>query len=542
MCADFVRPDFQYPDFLRSAALGQQMGQQQAMAPLQIQGAQQGLAQGEQGLQTGQLNLDMLRQMMGMRSQAMQGYQQTMAGINGAQPTQTGGQPGGPTGGAQNGPQGAVSQPQSNDPLAPFLDPRRIAANAAMGQFGAMMNGKDPNEPVAKGLELEAAARKDQQERAKIQAQPGLNMLDSVFNSDSPAKTVMSNPGMIAHWPKVAAMLGLDPVKDFNDTNVRKGLAIEANTLRAQSGQPAKDYPVALQTTQRGLGESVQTDPVTGKISGGAPALPTEKYIDNGQVVERTKAQGVGQGLTPYDPSLYAATKITPDALEQAYQTTKATGTPPAQAGRDVVALAAENSYIAKRAKEDGLTGVGMAAQQQLYKAQQGVLDDFTNPNGKAGGKLGAINTTTEHIAALVPLIDAMKNGNQEKITAARQQFETTWKGQPAPTNYQTLANIAVGELSNAVTANGGDASERERITAPFKGSLGPDVLKGAANTAITAMAGKTDSLKTAWNAAKMNEDHGSFEQFLGDATKRALKSGNVHPAAVQSLLDKYHP
>ena len=529
--ADFYAPQFQYPDMLRSAALGQQMGLQKALAPGELQGQQQ-------QLQTGQLNLDMLKQMMGFRQSAMQNYiGATQPGPDG--PMQTGQQPGAPTGGIQNGPQGAVSQ--SSDPLAPFLDPRRVNAGVAMGQLNALMNGKDPNEAVAKAQELQKNAMENDIQRRKIQAQGPMDLAESVASDPNADQIIKNNPSLQQQWIALAPRLGLDPFKDLTAANARRVATFGYNQLGAGiPGFTPKPMPNPLQTTQRGLGESIQTDPLTGKVSQGAPALPTDKYDVNGNIVELTKAQGVAQGLQPHDAGLLAAQQITPQAREQAYQVAKSTGAlTEALAGRDPYAQAQIASYVAKRAGEDGVSGLAMAAKQQAFKASQKVVDDFTDPSGKAGGALVAINTAVKHVGALGPLIDAMGSGNVTRINQARQAYQTA-TGVPAPTNYATLANMAVGEINKAVTANGGDAAERESIAAPFDPKGGPAVLKGAVQTAVTALAGKTDALRNAWDVGT-NGTQGSFDKLLLPATKKALaQEGGKHPAAIQSLLDKY--
>jgi hypothetical protein len=518
-------PPIQYPDLLGSYLRGR-------MAPSALQEQQNTLSQ--QGLNLDQLRMTLANQQM-FRS-AIQN-----SGLLGPQPGSAGGAPAAAagtagagaqsgassSGGIQTGPQGSVSaQPPSYDPstnpLAPLLDPRRIAQMTQLGQLSALMSGKDANEPVAAALKLEQSAADYSKSQRQLQAQGPLDFFDSVFNSAAPARTVMANPSLISQWPAFAARLNIDPVSGFNDQNVRAALALAANTLRGNVGLPAKDYPVPLQTTQQGLGQSYQTDPVTGKISGGASAVPTDKYIINGRVVELPKAQGVGQGITPYDPALYGASLITPTTNEQAYQTAKASGSMPALAGRDPIAFAQESNYISARAEQEGITGLAMAARQQAFQAQQKVVNDFRDPNGKAGGQLININTSVQHTSALIPLIDAMASGDNAKINAARQTFETEWKGQPAPTNYQTLANIAVGEINKAVTANGGDANERAMLTAPFQSSLSPDVLRGAVQTATTALAGKTEALRLAWDNGTQGTQ-GPFDKMLLPATKRAL-------------------
>ena len=142
-------------------------------------------------------------------------------------------------------------------------------------------------------------------------------------------------------------------------------------------------------------------------------------------------------------------------------------------------------NYIAQRASQEGLNGAAMVAQGQATQAAGNVLKDFTS--GATNKKLVAINTGVEHLDALNPLIDAMDNGNLTAINKARQYFEKQ-TGKPAPTNYSTLANMAVGEVSQAVMTGGGTGPERDELAAPFKSSNGPDVLRGAVKQAITAL------------------------------------------------------
>jgi hypothetical protein len=350
-----------------------------------------------------------------------------------------------------------------------------------------------------------------------------LNVMDSVADSPNPTRMVMNNPSILAQWPQIAQHMGFDPVKDFDDQHVRLAALYGGNQIRTQVGIQPRELPHPLQTVQQGLGQSYQVDQTSGKISGGASAVPTEKYVVNGQVRELPKAQGIAQGATPYDQALYGADQITPKALEQAYQVSKQTGDiSQSLAGRDPIAAAKVSSFIAQRAGEDGLSGLSMAAQKQAYKASQGVVNDFTDPSGKAGSALVAINTAVKHVGSLGPLIDAMGSGDTTKINEARQAYQRN-TGQPAPTNYQTLANMAVGEISKAVTANGGDAAEREAIAAPFAAGNSPAVLKGAVQTAVTALAGKTDALRNQWDVGTQGTQ-GSFDKLLLPETKQALK------------------
>lgn len=368
--------------------------------------------------------------------------------------------------------------------------------------------------PAPEPKDVETALAVQQKQRQQTIA-PQLSDLDTIMTSADADKRLQQDPDLKALWEREQGDQPLTP------PNARAYAGTVYNRLAGSAQGAVKPIPTMLQTTERGLGESIQTDPVTGKITSGASAVPTDKYIVNGQVTELPKAVAVARGLTPYDSTLYGAQQISPQALEQAYQVAKSKGDiSESLAGRDPVAAAKVSSYIAQRAKEDGISGLSMAATQQAYGARQKVVNDYVDSGG-TGGKLDAINTSVLHTNSLLPLIDALGTGNMTKINAARLAYQKQ-TGIAAPTNYETLKNMAVGEISSAVNKTGGDSDERERITAPFASANSPDVLKEAVRTAVTALAGKTEALANRWDVATEGTQ-GNFGKFLLPQTAQAL-------------------
>ena len=381
--------DIQRPDMLASYIKG-------AMAPGVVAGQQQELAQGSQQLQSGQLNLNMLKQMMAFRQQRL-GQMMPQNTQAGAQPTQGGGSMGGAGGGIENGPQGGVSSQQPYD----ILDRRSILQNAGYASDMNLFSGKgDPNQPYIDALKLLSDQRIDQQQRTKIALTPHVDALKQYLTDPNADRTMLANAAQgnldpLKGYMSLAASNGDDPYRP-TALSVQRAAAVGINHLAAQSLGTIEPVamPNPLKTTQRGLGESIQTDPLTGKVTAGAPALATDKFVINGKVVEMPKSQGVASGAQPYDAQLYGADQISPAALEQAYKTSTATGDlTQSLAGRDPIAAAKVSSYIADRAQKDGLTGLQMAAQKQTFAAQGDVVKDYTDPSGKAGGKIQAINT-----------------------------------------------------------------------------------------------------------------------------------------------------
>jgi hypothetical protein len=408
---------------------------------------------------------------------------------------------------------GGVPSPAPANRYAPLppLPPMGNPANDLQMNTLSKAMGMPALAPDPKDTETALATQQKQRQQAVA---PQLADLDTIMTSADADKRLAKDSDLRALWDQEQAGQPLTPPA------ARAYAGTVYNRLAGSAQAAVKPIPTMLQTTQRGLGESIQTDPVSGKITSGASALPTSKFVQNGQVVELPTAQGVAQKLQPYDSALYAGGLITSDVKEQAYQTSKATGEPTAAlAGRDPIAAAELSAYIAQRAKEEGVTGLAMAAQKQAYKSQQGVLEDYTS--GASADKIGSINTAVLHLKALGPLIDAMQNPNLTKLAAARQAYQKA-TGVAAPTNYDALANMATGEVNSAINKNGGDMGERERIAAPFASERSGPVLKEAVNTAATALAGKTESLGNRWDIGTQGTQ-GNFGKFVMPETAKSL-------------------
>jgi hypothetical protein len=504
----------------------------------------------QQQIQEGQLGLQQRKMMLGAAQQAFQGDQgqAPAAGLMGGQapqPAQGAQQPflpgispmpgGQPAQQPQTPPQGlpASLQPPSMAQIYGTTYPGGASPNYTRGM--AMLS-QDPAAALGK-------ARDDQLKLAQQSYAPTLAKLDTLIKSDAPSKYMQADPDLKAAWPQLATTLGMDPQKDYNDQNVRLALTHVRNQISSSLSEATESPVNRLQNSVDAEGRTVQTDPMTGKQTVEAPG-PLEKVIGpNGQPI--LVPAGKAAGMTPFNQSIFGAANMDDQTKELAYQFAKTNGgkLPPWMSSRGDAAKGAMANYIAQRASQEGLSGASMVAQGQATQAAGNVLKDFTS--GATNKKLVAINTGVEHLDALNPLIDAMDSGNLTAINKARQYFQKQ-TGQPAPTNYSTLANMAVGEVSQAVMAGGGTGPERDDLAAPFKSSNAPDVLRGAVKTAITALAGKTDGLRTSWDAGT-NGTQGQFERFLGPATKKALGitaapagGGNEHPADIQAILKKY--
>lgn len=295
--AEFVAPQFQYPDMMRSYLQGQMSANQSAMAPgaLALQG---------QEVQSGQLNLAQLRQMMQFKQQAMNEY------FSGAQPTQQGGAVGGASGGTQNGPQAAVSQPQS--PLDAIGNPSRLNRDEQMDRLQAIMGGKSLLEVDKNAAAAQDQARTSAVAQAKLAMEtntPGNPM--PIFKNlagmtpDQAAATLQNNPQLMGQWAVFAKAHGVDP------WDKRKIPFVAAQEYNQRGAIAGLSVPVPEQIENRNLGQNQvgQFDATTGKKIGDVTARqePTFTMVDKwdpatGQMT-KVPVQSGGAGMQGVGPT-----------------------------------------------------------------------------------------------------------------------------------------------------------------------------------------------------------------------------------------------
>lgn len=256
--ADFVAPQFQNPDLLKSYIQGQQAGQEPAFAAQQY-------AQGQQGLQEGGLKLDQLRQALQFSSQKNDMLIGTLNQINKErQGTPDASAPGGGTGGVQNGPQGALSQPGDNYGFRP--SPMSQQSREAFGLL-------DPE--GLKGMdEGDAGALKAAQLRAHLPGSP-LVTLESFASNPNAGQALLKNPSQLGQWTQLAAKYGAN-AQDLSDINVRRVATLAANDARRGLSMDPLPMPEHFTNVAGPNGQLLQQDDVSGKASEVAPQkLPT---------------------------------------------------------------------------------------------------------------------------------------------------------------------------------------------------------------------------------------------------------------------------
>jgi len=205
--ADFYAPHSPNMDLLRSAAIGQEMGQQQALAPYRVQGAQQDLEQG-------QLSIDQLRQVM--QKQAMVLDTANQIGALGTQSSS-----------AQS--DSAQSAP-SNDPLGDVISTRRNALYQKMD----LLAGRDP-------FTSQKAAEASRLEQLGLQLQGPINLAQRLQADPQANIVVAKNTTLKQMWNQWAAARGMNPDDPMNLTvaNAQSAARDYEGMLQARLGKPA---------------------------------------------------------------------------------------------------------------------------------------------------------------------------------------------------------------------------------------------------------------------------------------------------------------
>ena len=502
--------------------------------------AQQATMQNRAAQQNMGMN-DLQMQMLKAKIPGMQAYFQGLQGLLNPQGgTAT---PSGPT--APPGPMSAPAAPSmaqsAQNAPAPILPGEQStpgmgidpAAALRIGTLGAAY-GMPGAEQLAKYPESLTAVQKALQTQRQMQAQGPMGALDTIATAPNADKIVTSNPQLMAHYVQVAPQLGFDPSKAPTAQQAQMYGRFAYNQMAGNAGLPTKDMPHPLQTGTLKDGRTAQIDPITGKETVIEPSELQQVVGPNGTPILVPKGQAAG--MQPFNASLFGASNITDQAKEMAYQRFKQDGSMPATGRGGAAMQNAYANYFAQRAAQEGIPGAQMAAQHQVYLAQQGVLNDFMK--GKTAQTLNGINTAVQHMDLLPPLIDALNGGNMTVLNKA-QNFFKKQTGDPAPTNFAAIKEFVGGEVAKAVLPGGGGESERQALTAPLNAANSPTQLKSAVETIQKALAGKTEALRNQWEVGT-NGTQGSFDKFLLPATKNALGITDT-PAAPAERPERQH-
>lgn len=439
---------------------GLQMYHSQKTNDLQNQVQRQQLQQGQLGLQRQQMMMNAAQQQLqggqgaqpppppgaGLMGSAPAGQQPFLPGIS--QMPQSGAP------GTQTPPQQPQGLPQSLQP--PSMDQiygTTYPGGMSPGYMRAMaMFSQDPAAALLK-------ARDDQLKLAQQNYAPTIAKLDDLIKSDTPSKYMKADSDLMGAWPQMAAALGMDPAKDYNDQNVRLALTHVRNQM-ASSLQESTVAPADQWRTRQGaLGSEIQTNPVTGEEKEVVKPQPLTDALINGQP---TKVRAsAAEGNTPYNTVTYGTAQMQDprmSALDSAL-TTAGVSIPGGQNGQQRIARL--QSLLANNP--------GVAPQDIANGVRTGQLDfsGAKRTTGQLSMLAGAANVQSlkieKDLGSLGPIIQTLPGGPaQLSQWMTNLQKNWSWGGDKNSTEAVGYVKELAGEYAKIVSGSTGQAAPAE--------------------------------------------------------------------------------
>jgi hypothetical protein len=453
---------------------------------------------GAQQQQTELQKQQLAKLQLALMQQKMQYFSQFLPPVGGAPQADASGMPpqqgapqapmqggGGGAGGAPGG-QGA-SLPQGFAPVTQqdIAGTQVPGVPSAQQQYSlAAINEQDPSAALEK-------YRAAQSQVVKQQHAAPIAKLDTLIKSDTPARYAKSDGDVQRVWGAVAPQLGFDPVKDYNDQNLRTVLSTVRNQLAASVGENVEAPIVPVQHVPGRLGSSFDVNSVTGE----------RKQV---QGEEPLKDVSDGKGGFTYLPASQAVGK-------QSVAAANATFTPQES---DLMGALAERGVSLP-------TGFRSAAQQKalysgLIERNPGKSSDEIADAVK-GGKISLAAATKEAVtgAAITGKIEYAQNELRQSIPLAREASGAVNRGKFVPLNkLMQMANTSISDpdLLNLKIKTQSVLNAYDMLAA--RG--GTDVGKRAAQHALLESAQSPQAYETALQAL---EQEANVAKKAGDIT-----------------------
>jgi hypothetical protein len=417
----------------------------------------------------------------------------------------------------------------------------------------ALRGGADPSTPegmralqqaaplqAGKFLQAQADLLKSRAETSKFSAQGNeanqkviVSKLDLASRQLGSVNTPDDATAFINHKfddPALGPMLGGEPARQAELAKIA-GMGNDPTQLAAwknnaySSALDAKDL-VTNQTTQRGQDMTQQTAFTTtgmnNKTTLQAAAGNNAATIGAAGIgaSSRIQAAKIGQstqyGLAGMNPD------GTPSAAMGAVSAAQAAGNLPAPSVQSMSrpgGIAAAGRILAANPKYDFTT---VAAKADAAKS-------FTD--GPLGNSLRSVSTANGHLDQMLPLVDALGNGNMQLVNKIGNSVSKQFGG-TALTNLDAVKNVIGQEVVKAIVAGGGTGGERDAATDAFAGASSPQQLKEVIQHYRAIMGVQANNLLAQRRAAG-----------LPDSTiPNYNQSAAQHPADIQQLLNQYAP
>jgi hypothetical protein len=453
------------------------------------------------------------------------------------QPGATGG--GGSSGGSGGSNGYATGAPSSTNPVTgaapssqgtPGYGPD-LSDNSSIA-IGNVL-GLSPQEQELLGIHDPARAKAMQESQAaalksaQLNAQDRLNFLESVRNSPSPARVVMSNPGMMARWQQMAPQLGIDPRNpdSLTDDNVRFVMGVVANHLRGQVGLPAQKYEQYVTSTGP-AGERIQTEVTTGKENQVSGENLKQVVGPDGKPQYLPADQAAGK--TPFNATLFGAASMSDDAITLQAQMALANGGKlPSSLGRNPLMQAKVSERMAQLAHDQGQDGSAIIYAGNARKAYGGALDNLTKLQTATNAYS---DTLDKNLNSLLEAAKAAGGTNSPLVNRALRAYQQGFAGDPDTQKMVTYLNAVESEYAKLSSGSLGNAPISDAAKKDAKDVINKALTQGGFEAVAQAMRQEAQNKKDAY-AAQISDLQGKLgaspnQQAQGSAQAPAAKAG----------------
>jgi hypothetical protein len=166
------------------------------------------------------------------------------------------------------------------------------------------------------------------------------------------------------------------------------------------------------------------------------------------------------------------------------------------------------------RATHNGQPMPAAMYEAESQKYQRSMIAQNRWFSGPLGNTVRSLDVVVSHMGVLDDLTTELHNGNYKMFNRIAQSWAEA-SGQPAPTNFNTAAQIVGTEIMKALTNAGvGTGAEREEMAHKFAVAGSPQQIRGALNIARRLLGGQLNGLRRQFKQSTGLGDE-DFNNFL---------------------------
>lgn len=186
---------------------------------------------------------------------------------------------------------------------------------------------------------------------------------------------------------------------------------------------------------------------------------------------------------------------------------------------------------------------LAMAAQynpdydDKLYTQRRQTRLEFNSTKGGAGANIIALRTAVQHLGKLQDLAPGLAGGDVRALNELQNYAKTNFLGSPNVTNFQTAASAVESELASIMKKAGATDQEIKVWRENFGKNMSQRQIKGAVDTALDLMQGRSDALQESWHVS-MGEKvpdfpiYGKRQQDILNKLRAPTQAGGPSAAA----------